>query len=114
VEYLEYEAYQEMAIRKLQLISNEIHERWGTNRLAVRHRVGRVDLGEASVAIAIATEHRAEGFEACKYAIDRLKEIVPIWKKEVWVGGGEWIGWDCAVDPGAAGPEPATASIPTS
>jgi len=99
VEYLEYEAYPEMATRKLQQIADEIKDRWGTDRLAVKHRVGRVDLGEASVAIAIATEHRAEGFEACKYAIDRLKEIVPIWKKEVWVGGGEWIGWDCAEDP---------------
>ncbi|HZT09274.1 MAG TPA: molybdenum cofactor biosynthesis protein MoaE [Chloroflexota bacterium] len=99
VEYLEYEAYPEMAIRKLEQIAEEIRERWGTSRIAVRHRVGRVDLGEASVAIAVATEHRAEGFAACQYAIDRLKEIVPIWKKEVWVGGGEWIGWDCAVDP---------------
>jgi molybdopterin synthase catalytic subunit len=99
VAYLEYEAYPEMAIRKLQQIADEIKERWGTDRIAVRHRVGRVDLGVASVAIAVATEHRAEGFAACQYAIDRLKEIVPIWKKEVWVGGGEWIGWDCAVDP---------------
>jgi len=99
VAYLEYEAYPEMAVRKLQQIADEIKERWGTDRLAVKHRVGRVDLGVASVAIAVATEHRAEGFAACQYAIDRLKEIVPIWKKEVWVGGGEWIGWDCAVDP---------------
>jgi len=74
----------------------------------MRHRVGRVDLGVASVAIAVASEHRAEGFAACQYAINRLKEIVPIWKKEVWVGGGEWIGWDCAVDPAA--PAPAGAS----
>lgn len=96
VEYLEYEAYPEMAIRKLDQIADEVEQRWDTDRIAVRHRVGRVELGEPSVAIAVATEHRAEGFEACKYAIDRLKEIVPIWKKEVWVGGGEWIGWDCA------------------
>jgi molybdopterin synthase catalytic subunit len=99
VEYLEYEAYPEMAIRKLDQIADEVRERWGTDRLAVRHRVGRVELGEPSVAIAVATEHRAEGFAACKYTIDRLKEIVPIWKKEVWVGGGEWIGWDCVEDP---------------
>ena len=102
VEYLEYEAYPEMAIRKLDQIANEVQERWGTDRIAVRHRVGRVELGEPSVAIAVATEHRAEGFAACKYTIDRLKEIVPIWKKEVWVGGGEWIGWDCVEDPMAA------------
>lgn len=99
VEYLEYEAYPEMATRKLREIAQEISDRWGTDRLAIRHRVGRVDLGQVSVAIAVATEHRAEGFAACRYAIDRLKEIVPIWKKEVWVGGGEWIGWDCAVLP---------------
>lgn len=99
VEYLEYEAYPEMAVRKLQQIVDEVRDRWGTDRVAVRHRVGRVELGEASVAIAVATEHRAEGFAACKHVIDRLKEIVPIWKKEVWVGGGEWVGWDCAIDP---------------
>jgi MoaE-MoaD fusion protein len=96
VEYLEYEAYPEMAVKKLEQIADEVRERWDTDRIAVRHRVGRVELGEPSVAIAVATEHRAEGFAACKYTIDRLKEIVPIWKKEVWVGGGEWIGWDCA------------------
>ena len=99
VEHLEYEAYPEMAVRKLQQIADEILARWGTHRIAIRHRVGRIELGEASVAIAVATEHRSEGFAACQYAIDRLKEIVPIWKKEVWTGGGEWIGWDCAVDP---------------
>ena len=99
VDYLEYEAYPEMAVRKLQQIVEEIQEKWGTDRVAIRHRVGRVDLGEVSVAIAVATEHRAEGFAACHYAIDRLKEMVPIWKKEVWTDGGEWIGWDCAVDP---------------
>jgi molybdopterin converting factor subunit 1 len=104
VEYLEYEAYPELAIRKLDQIADEVLDRWGTDRIAVRHRTGRVELGEPSVAIAVATEHREEGFAACKYTIDRLKEIVPIWKKEVWVGGGEWIGWDCVEDPmGAPG-----------
>ena len=102
VSYLEYEAYPEMAIRKMRQIADEVRHRWDTDRLAIRHRVGRIELGEASVAIAVATEHRAEGFAACHYAIDRLKEIVPIWKKEVWVGGGEWIGWDCAVPPDSA------------
>ncbi|MEA2639222.1 MAG: MoaE-MoaD fusion protein [Chloroflexota bacterium] len=106
VSYLEYEVYPEMALRKLREIVVEIDERWGTNRVAMYHRTGRIELGEASVAIAVATEHRAEGFAACQYAIDRLKEIVPIWKKEVWAGGGEWIGWDCAEDPFAQ-PEPA-------
>jgi molybdopterin synthase catalytic subunit len=102
VAYLDYDAYPEMATRKMRQIGEEIRQRWGVERVAIRHRIGRVDLGEASVIIAVATEHRADGFEACRYAIDRLKEIVPIWKKEVWVGGGEWIGWDCVVDPGLA------------
>jgi molybdopterin synthase catalytic subunit len=115
VEYLEYEAYPEMATRKMRQIADEIRERWGIDRVAMRHRVGRVELSVASVAIAVASEHRAEGFAACQYAIDRLKEIVPIWKKEVWVGGGEWIGWDCAVDPVAPQPptiERQTAGVP--
>jgi molybdopterin synthase catalytic subunit len=102
--YLEYEAYPDMAIHKMRQIGQEIRERWGTDRLAIRHRTGRIELGATSVAIAVATEHRADGFEACRYAIDRLKEIVPVWKKEVWVGGGEWIGWDCAVEPEFASP----------
>jgi molybdopterin synthase catalytic subunit len=104
VDYLEYEAYPEMAVRKMRQIAEEIRDRWSIERVAMRHRVGRVDLGVASVAIAVASEHRAEGFAACQYAINRLKEIVPIWKKEVWVGGGEWIGWDCAVDPATPSP----------
>jgi MoaE-MoaD fusion protein len=110
VEYLEYEAYPEMAVRKMREIGDEIRARWGIERVAIRHRMGRIELGVASVAIAVATEHRAEGFAACQYAIDRLKEIVPIWKKEVWVGGGEWIGWDCAVDPMAPAPPTVHAS----
>lgn len=110
VEYLDYEAYPEMAERKLRQIGEEIQARWNIDRLAIRHRVGRIELGVASVVIAVASEHRAEGFAACQYAIDRLKEIVPIWKKEVWVGGGEWIGWDCAVDPMAPAPPSVHAS----
>lgn len=102
--YLEYEAYPAMAVRKMQQIGQEIRERWGTSRVAIRHRVGRIELGEASVAIAVATAHRADAFDACRYAIDRLKEIVPIWKKEVWADGGEWIGWECAVPPELAAP----------
>jgi len=91
VEYLEYEAYPEMAEAKLREIGQEIKEKWGLDRVAIVQRVGRVDLGEASVAIAVAAPHRREAFEAARYAIDRLKEIVPTWKKEVWEGGEEWI-----------------------
>ncbi|MBX5490183.1 MAG: molybdenum cofactor biosynthesis protein MoaE [Chloroflexi bacterium] len=92
--YLEYEAYPEMAVRKMQQIADEIHERWGITRVAIRHRVGRLEVGEASVAIAVAAPHRREAFEACEYAIARLKRIVPVWKKEVWADGEEWIGWE--------------------
>jgi len=91
VEHLEYEAYPEMAEAKLREIGQKIEEKWGLDRVAVVQRIGRVNLGEASVAIAVAAPHRREAFEAARYAIDRLKEVVPIWKKEVWEGGEEWI-----------------------
>jgi molybdopterin synthase catalytic subunit len=94
VRYLEYEAYPPMAVRKMQQIADEIRERWGITRVAIRHRVGRLEVGEASVAIGIAAPHRHEAFEACEYAIVRLKRIVPVWKKEVWADGEEWIGWE--------------------
>ena len=89
--YLEYDAYPAMAEKTLRQIGEEIGERWGLYRVAIVHRVGRLEIGEASVAIAVAAPHRAEAFEACRYAIDRLKEIVPIWKKEVWEGGEYWV-----------------------
>lgn len=91
VQHLKYEAYPEMAEAKLKEIGQEIKEKWGLERVAIVQRIGKVDLGEASVAIAVAAPHRKEAFEAARYAIDRLKEIVPIWKKEVWEGGEEWI-----------------------
>jgi molybdopterin synthase catalytic subunit len=73
-------------------IGDEIRTRWPVDRVAMAHRVGRLAVGEASVAIAVASPHRHEALEACAYAIERLKEIVPIWKKEVWSDGAEWIG----------------------
>jgi molybdopterin synthase catalytic subunit len=90
--YLEYEAYKEMAEKKLAEVGQEISRRWPTVKVAVTHRVGHLEVGEAAVVIAVAAPHRGEAFEACKYAIDRLKEIVPIWKKEVWEDGEGWIG----------------------
>jgi len=90
VQHLEYEAYPEMAEAKLREIGQEIQERWGV-RAAIVQRVGHLEVGEASVAIAVAAPHRREAFEAARYAIDRLKEIVPIWKKEFYEGGEEWI-----------------------
>ena len=90
--YLDYDAYPEMAVKKMEEIGNEIMAKWDAIKIAIVHRVGRLKIGEASVGIAISTPHRKEGFEACKYAIDRIKEIAPIWKKEVWEGGEEWKG----------------------
>lgn len=89
--YLEYEAYPEMAIGKMREIGQEIVDRWGLRHVAIVHRVGRIEVGEASVAIAVAAPHRREAFEACHYAIDRLKQIVPVWKKEVYADGEEWL-----------------------
>jgi molybdopterin synthase catalytic subunit len=89
--YLEYEAYPEMAEATLRQIGEEIQARWQSIRqVAIVHRVGRLEIGEASVVIALSAGHRPEVFDALRYAIDRLKEIVPIWKKEVWTDGAEW------------------------
>lgn len=92
VQYLEYEAYTEMAVPVLARIGEEIEARWPSiGAVAIVHRIGRLGIGEASVAIAVAASHRKETFAACAYAIDRIKAIVPIWKKEVWSDGEEWI-----------------------
>jgi molybdopterin synthase catalytic subunit len=89
--FLEYEAYPEMAEEMLRQIGDEIRERWKTIReVAIVHRLGRLEIGEISVVIALSAAHRPEVFDAVHYAIDRLKEIVPIWKKEVWSDGAEW------------------------
>jgi MoaE-MoaD fusion protein len=91
VTHLEYEAYPEMAVEQMEAIVREIRERWGDMRVAITHRVGRMAVGEAAVVIAVAAPHRAEAFAACQYAIDRLKVIVPIWKKEFGPDGAEWV-----------------------
>ena len=92
VSYLEYEAYPPMAEKKMAEIAQEIHEKWGLDRVAMIHRVGRLEIGEVSVAVAVASPHRREAFEACHYAMNRLKQIVPIWKREVWTDGEEeWV-----------------------
>ena len=92
VSYLEYEAYPPMAKKKMAEIAQEIHEKWGLDRVAMIHRVGRLEIGEVSVAVAVASPHRREAFEACHYAMNRLKQIVPIWKREVWTDGEEeWV-----------------------
>jgi molybdopterin synthase catalytic subunit len=91
VRYLEYEAYPEMAEPVLAQIAEEIKARWPVDQVAIVHRVGRQEIGETSVVIAIASGHRQGTFEAGRYAIDRIKEIVPVWKKEYFEGGEAWI-----------------------
>lgn len=91
VNFLEYDAYPAMATKVMRQIAAEIRDRWDVLDIAMHHRIGRLEIGEASVAVAVASAHRGEGIEACHYGIDRLKAIVPIWKKEVWADGEEWI-----------------------
>jgi molybdopterin synthase catalytic subunit len=89
--HLVYEAYEPLAERALVRIVEEIGDRWPSVTLALHHRIGRLEIGEASVAIAAASPHRADGFAACRYAIERVKQIVPIWKHEYFEGGDVWI-----------------------
>lgn len=91
VRYLEYDVYPEMAVQQIRKIVAEAERRWGVERVAVAHRVGRLEIGEASVIIVVASPHRGEAFEACRYIIDTLKTTVPIWKKEVATNGEEWV-----------------------
>jgi molybdopterin synthase catalytic subunit len=91
VTHLVYEAYEPLAVRALDRIVDESRERWPAVALAIHHRVGRLEIGEASVAIAAASPHRADAFAACRYAIERIKQIVPIWKHEYCDGGDVWI-----------------------
>ena len=88
--YLEYEAYEPMALAKMREIGAQIHEKFAIHRVAMVHRLGRLDIGETSVFIAISAPHRAAAFEACRFAIDALKRTVPIWKKEYFQDGAIW------------------------
>jgi molybdopterin synthase catalytic subunit len=89
--WLDYEAYEPLALKAFERIGAEAAQQWPDARLAIRHRVGRVEIGEPSVAIAAASPHRAEAFAACRYAIERIKQIAPIWKHEHFAGGDVWI-----------------------
>ncbi|MBW7461329.1 molybdenum cofactor biosynthesis protein MoaE, partial [Paenibacillus sepulcri] len=89
---LEYEAYIPMALKMLRQIGDEVSQKWPGARCAIGHRIGVVDIAEISVVIAISTPHRDACYEASRYAIERLKEIVPIWKREIWEDGSEWKG----------------------
>ena len=90
--YLEYQAYKPMAEKKLTQIGEEIERNWGNTACAIAHRVGKLDISDIAVVIAVSTPHRKDAFEASSYAIERIKEIVPIWKKEHWEDGELWIG----------------------
>jgi molybdopterin synthase catalytic subunit len=89
--FLEYEAYEPLAIKALNRIVDEARDAWPSTRLALQHRVGRLDIGDASIIIAAASPHRADAFAACRYAIERVKQIVPIWKREHFDGGDVWL-----------------------
>lgn len=89
---LEYEAYAPMALRTMEQIGREIADRWPGTLTAITHRLGKVEISEISVVIAISSPHRGSCYEASRYAIERLKQIVPIWKKEIWEDGSEWKG----------------------
>ncbi len=100
VMHLEYDAYAEMATKVMQRIADEVKERFNIAETAIQHRTGRLEIGETSLPVAVSSAHRKEAFEACHALVDRLKEEVPIWKKEVFEGGEEWIEGDPSA-PGA-------------
>ncbi|PYF05212.1 molybdenum cofactor biosynthesis protein MoaE [Ureibacillus chungkukjangi] len=90
--YLEYQAYESMAVKKLAEIGEEIKSKWPGTIAAITHRVGRLEISDVAVVIAVSSPHRKEAYEANEYAIERIKEMVPIWKKEYWEDGTKWIG----------------------
>jgi molybdopterin synthase catalytic subunit len=100
VRHLEYEAYEEMAVPLMQQIAADVRRQWPVTEVRLVHRLGRLEIGEASVAVAVASPHRGEAFAACRYAIDTLKARVPIWKKEYYGDGSAWL-----EGPGASGAE---------
>ena len=91
VAFLEYEAYEPLAVKGLQRIADEVKRNWPSAKLGVHHRIGKLDLGEASIVIVAASPHRGDAFAACRYTIERVKQIVPIWKHEHFDGGDVWL-----------------------
>ena len=104
---LEYEAYRPMADEQLRRVADEMRDRWDLTGVAIHHRLGRLEIGEASLVVAVSSAHRQAAFEACHFSIDRIKQIVPIWKKEFFEGGEVWVGSQEDFDPLSVG---ATAS----
>lgn len=107
--YLEYEAYEAMALTKMKEIALELHERFAIDRVAMAHRLGRLEIGETSVFIAVSAPHRPAAFEACRFAIDTLKRTVPIWKKEYFADGAVWADGELPLV-GERTPQPKSAS----
>jgi molybdopterin synthase catalytic subunit len=97
--YLEYEAYEPMAIRKMEELGHEVKQKFAVDGIGMVHRLGRLEIGETSVAIIVTSEHRRAAFAACQYAIDRLKQIVPIWKKEYFADGAVWAEGENQISP---------------
>lgn len=93
--HLYYEAYEPMALRKMREIGDSLRQRWQIGQVGMVHRLGRLEIGEVSVAIVITSPHRGVAFESCRYAIDRLKQTVPIWKKEFFADGEVWVEGEC-------------------
>jgi len=90
--YLIYEAYDKMAIKQFEAIDKEVKEKWGDVKIAITHRVGKLEISDIAVVIAVSTPHRKDSYAANEYIISRIKEIVPIWKKEHWEDGQMWVG----------------------
>jgi molybdopterin synthase catalytic subunit len=91
--HLEYEAYAPMAVRVLEQLAEEARAAWNTGAIAIHHRIGRLEIGETAVLIVVAAPHRHEAFEAAEQIMDRIKQVAPIWKKEIWAdGASEWVG----------------------
>src|ERR1700690_1711151 len=88
---LEYEAYESMAVRLMTRIAEEAQSRWSVKKISIVHRIGKVDIGEASIVIAVSSVHRREAFDACRFIIDSIKTTAPIWKKEYFHGGESWV-----------------------
>lgn len=97
--YLEYECYLPMALRKLEEVRQEVRQRRGVGEVAVAHRVGRLEVGETSLVVAVGAPHRREAFAACLEVVDRIKQVVPIWKREVFEDGSVWVGSEEAWHP---------------
>jgi molybdopterin synthase catalytic subunit len=99
--YLDYEAYESMALAKMREIGVQLHEKYSIHRVAMVHRLGRVEIGDTSVFIAVSAPHRAAAFDACRFAIDTLKHTVPIWKKEYFADGAVWADGELPPTPAA-------------